>query len=116
MNSSSYSSNIFESEIAIVDAIAAVLMVKDFFVTKENPQAKGRPDLVLSLDSTRYIFEFKLNRQDEENTDKLLELASEQIISRDYGDVLPLKNLVRFAVVISQKERTVVSVKLVDEK
>ena len=116
LNSSSYSSNIFESEIAIVDAIAAVLMVKDFFVTKENPQAKGRPDLVLSLDSTRYIFEFKLNRQDEENTDKLLELASEQIISRDYGDVLPLKNLVRFAVVISQKERTVVSVKLVDEK
>ena len=67
----------------------------------EVHEAKGRADLILETDNRRIVFELKLAQNDEEAKIKLKE-AVEQIKSRDYGNILPVKKeLIRIAAVFN---------------
>ena len=73
---------------------------------KEVINSTGSADLVVERPEKRFVFEFKLARsKDSEN--KLLEEALEQSRDRRYGEILPIKELIRVGVVISAEDKAV---------
>ncbi|MGN0903422.1 MAG: PD-(D/E)XK nuclease domain-containing protein, partial [Succinivibrio sp.] len=62
----------------------------------ELHSAKGRADLTVETDKRRIIFEFKYAENETDAKTKLNE-AVEQIKTRDYGNILPQKELIRIA-------------------
>ena len=65
---------------------------------------KGRSDLEVRVGNRHWVFEFKYCREGE-NSEKLLQGAVEQIQSRHYGEHSSTGELIRMALVFSEKER-----------
>ena len=65
---------------------------------------KGRSDLEVRAGSRHWVFEFKYCREGE-NSEHLLQEAVNQIQSRHYGEQSSAGELVRMALVFSEKER-----------
>lgn len=76
----------------------------------EKYHAKGRCDLCIETDEDRFVFEFKISRDDSGADEKLNE-ALQQIEDKAYGKILPPKNLYRFAVVFSKDQKAVIKSK-----
>ena len=70
----------------------------------EVHNCKGRSDLEVSAGNRHWVFEFKYCREGE-NSEKLLWEAVEQIQSRHYGEQVLAKEMIRVALVFSEKER-----------
>ena len=100
-NSVPYDNYPISSEAMVQSLIQAYLRGSGFDVLSELNEAKGRADLIVNTDNRRIVFEFKYANNDTEAKSKLSE-AIEQIKSRDYGNVLPVKNeLIRIATVFN---------------
>ena len=101
VNSVPYDNYPISSEAMVQSLIQAYLRGSGFDVLSELHEAKGRADLIVNTDNRRIVFEFKYANNDTEAKSKLSE-AIEQIKSRDYGNVLPVKNeLIRIATVFN---------------
>ena len=101
VNSVPYDNYPISSEAMVQSLIQAYLRGSGFDVISELHEAKGRADLIVNTDNRRIVFEFKYANNDTEAKSKLSE-AIEQIKSRDYGNVLPVKNeLIRIATVFN---------------
>ena len=79
-------------------------MDKGLNCSVEKYHAKGRCDLCIETDEDRFVFEFKISRDDSGADEKLNE-ALQQIEDKAYGKILPPKNLYRFAVVFSKDQK-----------
>ena len=100
-NSVPYDNYPISSEAMVQSLIQAYLRGSGFDVLSELHEAKGRADLIVNTDNRRIVFEFKYANNDTEAKSKLSE-AIEQIKSRDYGNVLPVKDeLIRIATVFN---------------
>ena len=74
-------------------------------VKAETHQAKGRTDIVIDYQDRRVVLELKFAKSKAEEP-SLLHQAIEQIESRDYGNILPIKrNVMRIAAVFNQGVR-----------
>ncbi len=73
---------------------------------KEVISAEGRADLVVEMPQKKYVFEFKLAKNESEEKD-LLQKAVEQAKDKRYGEILPIKEITRIGVIISAKEKAV---------
>ena len=70
----------------------------------EVHNALGRSDLEIQTDKNYWVLEFKFCRE-KESPDFLLQEAVRQIKTRHYGEQLAKCNLLRAALVFSQKDR-----------
>lgn len=70
----------------------------------EVPNLKGHSGLEVTVENRHWVIEFKFCREGE-NAGKLLEEAVEQIQSKHYGKQADSKELIRMALVFSEKER-----------
>ena len=101
MHSVPYDNYPIVSEVAVQNSIRLYLAGAGMEAKSEVLEAKGRADLILETDNRRIVFELKLAQNDEEAKIKLKE-AVEQIKSRDYGNILPVKKeLIRIAAVFN---------------
>ena len=101
VNSVPYDNYPISSEAMVQSLIQAYLRGSGFDVLSELHEANGRADLIVNTGNRRIVFEFKYANNDTEAKSKLSE-AIEQIKSRDYGNVLPVKNeLIRIATVFN---------------
>ena len=73
---------------------------------REVISAKGRADLVVELSDKRYVFEFKLAKN-KVSENKLLDEAFDQSMDKSYGEIIPIKELIRVGVVISAEDKAV---------
>lgn len=78
----------------------------------EVHNSKGRSDLEVSAGNRHWVIEFKFCRE-EENSERLLQEATEQIQSRHYGEQNVSAGLIRVALVFSGKQRQFVKWKVV---
>ncbi|SKA66580.1 PD-(D/E)XK nuclease superfamily protein [Succinivibrio dextrinosolvens DSM 3072] len=107
LNTFGYDDNeAFKSEHYCRDIVYFTLTLSGINAQREVIEANGRADLTVELTDKRYVFEFKL-AQDSASENRLLEEAVSQIKDRHYGEILPLKKLIRIAVVISAKNKAV---------
>ena len=67
-------------------------MDKGLNCSVEKYHAKGRCDLCIETDEDRFVFEFKISRDDSGADEKLNE-ALQQIEDKAYGKILPPKSL-----------------------
>ena len=88
------------NESALVNYLNIYLTAVGIPTTIENHTSKGRADLSLELKDKRIIFEFKYADNESDVKTKLNE-AIEQIKTRDYGNILPQKELIRIAAVFN---------------
>jgi len=96
----------FKSEHYCRDIIYYTLTLSGINAQREVISAKDIADLVVELSDKRYVFEFKLARtKGSENL--LLDEALEQSRNKRYGEILPIKKLIRIGVVISAKDKAV---------
>ena len=65
---------------------------------------KGRSDLEVAIANRHWVLEFKFCREGEEAC-KLLQEALEQIQTQHYGEQSETEELIRVALVFSEKER-----------
>lgn len=65
---------------------------------------KGRSDLEVTVEKRHWVVEFKYCREGE-NADKLLQQAVEQVQNKHYGEQVEANELIRMALVFSEKER-----------
>lgn len=101
MHSVPYDNYPILSEAAVQNSIRLYLAGAGMEAKSEVLEAKGRADLILETDNRRIVFELKFSQNDEEAKIKLKE-AVEQIKSRDYGNILPVKKeLIRIAAVFN---------------
>ena len=101
MHSVPYDNYPILSEAAVQNSIRLYLAGAGMEAKSEVHEAKGRADLILETDNRRIVFELKFAQNDEEAKIKLKE-AVEQIKSRDYGNILPVKKeLIRIAAVFN---------------
>ena len=90
-----------QNESGVRDLIYIYCLGANIKVTKENKEYKGISDLIIDSpnNENRYVVEFKYT-ENKNNVHDLLIEAEDQIINRNYGDVLPLvKNTKRIAMV-----------------
>ena len=107
LNSFGYDNKVaFSDERNCRDFIELALTVAGISCRKEVISAQGRADLVVELPGTRYVFEFKLSRTESEEQ-KLLTEALSQLQDKAYGEILPVKELIKMAVVISAEKKAV---------
>lgn len=90
MHSVPYDNYPILSEAAVQNSIRLYLAGAGMEAKSEVLEAKGRTDLILETDNRRIVFELKFAQNDDEAKIKLKE-AVEQIKSRDYGNILPVK-------------------------
>lgn len=88
------------NESALVNYLNIYLTAVGIPTTIENHTSKGRADLSLELKDKRIIFEFKYADNESDVKTKLNE-AIDQIKTRDYGNILPQKELIRIAAVFN---------------
>ncbi|MGN0901961.1 MAG: PD-(D/E)XK nuclease domain-containing protein, partial [Succinivibrio sp.] len=100
LNSITYDNYPVINESALVNYLNIFLTAVGIPTTIENHTSKGRADLSLELRDKRIIFEFKYAENESDAKTKLNE-AIEQIKTRDYGNILPQKELIRIAVVFN---------------
>ncbi|MBQ8023828.1 MAG: AAA family ATPase [Succinivibrio sp.] len=101
MNSVPYDNYPIVSEAAVQNSIRLYLAGAGMEAKCEVHEAKGRADLIVETDHRRIVFELKYAQNSDESKTKLKE-AVEQIKSRDYGNILPVKSeLIRIAAVFN---------------
>lgn len=88
------------NESALVNYLNIYLTAVGIPTTIENHTSKGRADLSLELKDKRIIFDFKYADNESDVKTKLNE-AIDQIKTRDYGNILPQKELIRIAAVFN---------------
>lgn len=110
-NTYSYDSNIYSREVLLRDALFVICKLEMFATAREVINARGRSDLEIETPKERLIFEFKVART-LNSADTLLDEAAEQIKDRAYGNSLPVKPIVSYAVVISAVEKRVVRIRV----
>lgn len=105
MHSVPYDNYPILSEAAVQNSIRLYLAGAGMEAKSEVHEAKGRADLILETDNRRIVFELKFAQNDKEAKIKLKE-AVEQIKSRDYGNILPVKKeLIRIAAVFNAEPK-----------
>ena len=107
LNSFGYDNKVaFTDERNCRDFIDLAMTVAGINSRKEVISSIGSADLVVEMPGKRYVFEFKLARtKGSENL--LLDEALEQSCDKRYGEILPIKELIRIGVVISAKDKAV---------
>ncbi|MGN1281092.1 MAG: PD-(D/E)XK nuclease domain-containing protein, partial [Succinivibrio sp.] len=88
------------NESALTNYLNIFLVAVGIPTSLESYSSKGRADMVIDLGRLRMSFEFKYAHNETEAKVKLTE-AVEQIQSRDYGNTLPQKELLRIAAVFN---------------
>ena len=107
LNSFGYDNKVaFTDERNCRDFIDLAMTVAGINSRKEVISSIGSADLVVEMPGKRYVFEFKLART-KGSEDLLLEEALEQSCDKRYGEILPIKELIRIGVVISAKDKAV---------
>ena len=106
--------NIFAKEIHICDAISGFIHFLDAIVKREDPQLLGDSDLIIYYKNTRYLFEFKIAK-DESEAHKKLNEAINQILEKEYGKNSETTKLYRFGVVFNLEKRVFSLGKLIEE-
>ncbi|MGN0916476.1 MAG: AAA family ATPase [Succinivibrio sp.] len=114
LNSITYDNYPVINESALVNYLNIFLTAVGINTVVESHSSKGRADLSLELRDKRIIFEFKYAENESDAKTKLNE-AIEQINTRDYGNILPQKELIRIAAVFnaSPTVRTITEYQLV---
>ncbi|MDY6419979.1 MAG: AAA family ATPase [Succinivibrio dextrinosolvens] len=108
LNSFGYDNKVaFTDERNCRDFIDLAMCVAGINSRKEVINSIGMADLVVEMPETRFVFEFKLARTND-SKDKLLEEALEQSKDKRYGEILPIKEIIRVGVVISAEDKAVV--------
>lgn len=97
-----YDTTIFTHENNLREFIYLALKWLGTDVQREVISGKGRADILIKTLRSYYVFELKLAKIDDEVDRKLCE-AINQIKDKDYGNETFKKNLYRYAVVISEK-------------
>ncbi len=100
LNSITYDNYPVINESALVNYLNIFLTAVGINTVIETHSSKGRADLSLELRDKRIIFEFKYAENESDAKAKLNE-AIEQIKTRDYGNILPQKELIRIAAVFN---------------
>jgi hypothetical protein len=93
------------------DFVGLALCVGGLDSRKEVISAKGRADLVVELPDERFVFEFKLSKN-ESDDEALLDKASIQLKDKAYGELLPIKIIHRIAVIISAEKKEITIFKI----
>ena len=106
--------NIFAKEIHICDAISGFIHFLDAIVKREDPMLLGDSDLIIYYKNTRYLFEFKIAK-DESEAHKKLNEAINQILEKEYGKNSETTKLYRFGVVFNLEKRVFSIGKLIEE-
>ena len=106
--------NIFAKEIHICDAISGFIHFLDAIVKREDPMLLGDSDLIIYYKNTRYLFEFKIAK-DESEAHKKLNEAINQILEKEYGKNSETTKLYRFGVVFNLEKRVFSLGKLIEE-
>lgn len=102
IKSIAYDTTIFTHENNLREFIYLALKWLGTDVQREVISGKGRADILIKTLRSYYVFELKLAKIDDEVDRKLCE-AINQIKDKDYGNETFKKNLYRYAVVISEK-------------
>ena len=101
-----YDTTIFTHENNLREFIYLALKWLGTDVQREVISGKGRADILIKTLRSYYVFELKLAKIDDEVDRKLCE-AINQIKDKDYGNETFKKNLYRYAVVISEKDHDI---------
>ena len=101
-----YDTTIFTHENNLREFIYLALKWLGTDVQREVISGKGRADILIKTLRSYYVFELKLAKIDDEVDRKLCE-AINQIKDKDYGNETFRKNLYRYAVVISEKDHDI---------
>lgn len=99
-----YKSYPAKDEYAVKAVVQVYLACSGFDVQTENHNAFGRSDLEVHTGSNHWVFEFKYCREGQ-NSDRLLKEAIEQLKDHHYGEQAESDQLIRLALVFSEKER-----------
>ena len=83
-------------------------------VKREDPMLLGDSDLIIYYKNTRYLFEFKIAKDENEAPNKLNE-AIKQILEKKYGKNSESSKLYRFGVVFNLEKRVFSLGKLIEE-
>ncbi|SFK07276.1 AAA family ATPase [Succinivibrio dextrinosolvens] len=107
LNSFGYDNKVaFTDERNCRDFIELAMTVAGINSRKEVISSIGSADLVVEMPGKRYVFEFKLARTKGSEA-LLLDEALEHSCDKRYGEILPIKELIRIGVVISAKDNAV---------
>ncbi|MCR4675334.1 MAG: ATP-binding protein [Lachnospiraceae bacterium] len=87
------------------DFLDLALCVAGIKTTKEQINSLGRADLVVELDRYRFVFEFKLSKDNDD--EKLLKEAEDQLNKQKYGQILPIKKIIKIALVVNAKAKSI---------
>jgi hypothetical protein len=101
------SENKVTDEYQACDFIKVYCIGSGLDVRREYHQKKGRADITVEFADHRLIAEMKFAR-DGSSPERLLSAAEQQILDRDYGNYVPAKPLVRFAMVFSEEEQKII--------
>lgn len=100
LNCITYDNYPLTNESALVNYLNLFLTAVGIQTTIECHTSKGRADLTLELSGRTIVFEFKY-AQNKDDARTKLEEAENQIKTHDYGNVLPIKELIRIAAVFN---------------
>ena len=103
----------FKTEHYCRDIIYYTLSLSGINAQREAISSDGRADIVVELSAKRFVFEFKLAKT-KDSEKELLDKAIEQAKDKRYGEILPLKELNRMAVVINAEDKAVAQWRIVD--
>lgn len=103
----SFETSVFEHEIDIRDVIYMKIPEKGLTKLRENHNVHGRSDLELKTVKTHLVIEFKRSYP-RRSVDHALQEGIKQMNSRDYGEILPGRTLIRVVMVCSQKQHKIV--------
>ena len=88
------------------DFVDLALCVGGMYTRKEVISAKGRCDLVVEFPDERFVFEFKLSKNQSDDK-RLLLKASSQLREHKYGEIMPIKQIYKIAVIISARKKEI---------
>ena len=103
---------VFDNKVAFIDErncrdfIDLAMSVAGINSRKEVINSQGSADLVVEMPKKRFVFEFKLARAKNSEM-KLLAEALSQARDNRYGEILPIKEIIRIGVVISAVNKRV---------
>lgn len=90
------------SEASLQSHILLYLIGAGQRVISESHTSKGRSDLLVDADSRRIVLELKYAKDEREVASKLQE-AKTQVKAKDYGNIIPLKDVIKIAAVFNGK-------------
>ena len=100
LNSIAYDHYCIDCESAVRNSLFLYLKGARYEVSAESQSSKGRCDLIIETKNRRIAVELKF-AADEKSALSKLEEAKSQLIEKDYGNIVPLKNVMRIAAVFN---------------